>query len=160
MTQICLTQFKNGQDSETVFYHCDMKNNETLKLEEIKPSEDKNGYYFIQTQKGDLIELANGIKTHGKYLHRMMVFSFGDCNGVPYTPTGFRSIIDHKDMNHKNNAIENLQLVSEGINLFRAYYFTKSKTCEERFKSYYNSLEDIDKLILDKEIQLDLEGKY
>ena len=81
-------------------------------------------------------------------------------SGRQYSSSGFRSIIDHIDMKHWNNNVSNLQLVSNGINLFRAYYKTKNAECEKRFKEYYNSLDNIDKKILDIEIQADIKGEY
>jgi len=148
-----------------------------------------NGYWMIS--KDDL-----GTETD-LYLHRMVVYSWGDCNDRPFTSTGMRNVVDHLDMNHDNNCKENLQLVSEGINLFRAYYKTavtqsrrdvcnpsldqatfeellkemqegnfdrrnglNGNNAEGRFKRYYDSLDFVDKMILENEIKLDLEGKY
>lgn len=132
----------------------------------IFPILSKDGYFFIpdtemrpKVPSGIIID-SQGNHINGKYLHRMMVFSFGDCNGRVYSSTGVRSVIDHVSMNRTNNSIDNLQLVSFGINLFRAYYKTKNKECEERFKEYYRNLDEIDRKILDIEIGLDIEGKY
>lgn len=99
----------------------------------------------------------------GQYLHRMVVYSWGDCNGKLFKEYP-NFDIDHIDMNHSNAAVKNLQLVSHGINLFRAYRkcggsIDEQNSCCFRFKSYYNSLDDLDRKILDKEIELDLEGK-
>lgn len=97
---------------------------------------------------------------YGKYIHKLIVYSFGDCNGRKYAFEGYRSIIDHIDMNHENNSVSNLQLVSKGINLFRAYYKTTSENCKKRFYDYYNNLDYIEKKITDTEIELDIAGKY
>lgn len=142
-------------------------------LYELEPEESLNGYFYIDDKhiphpgKGSsTISKKDRTETTGKYVHQMVVFTYGDCNGRKYTSNGFRSDIDHLDMDHSNNSKENLQLVSTGINLFRAYYKTKSKkyvsenNCETRYKAYYNSLEPADRIIFEKEIGLDLEGKY
>lgn len=117
------------------------------------------------------------------FLHRMVVYSFGDCKNREFSNYGWRNVIDHLDMDHDHNYKSNLQLVSQGINLFRAYYKTSmqsaetksnqnsfyfisaalketNNTCESRFKNYYNSLDAIDRMILTKEIELDLKGEY
>lgn len=98
----------------------------------------------------------------GLYLHRMVVFSYGDCKGKKFTSD---ATIDHIDMNHKNCSVENLEIVSYGLNLFRAYYKTayqsKGKNnfvspTENLFKDFYNSLDRIDQKILDLEIQKEI----
>ena len=93
----------------------------------------------------------------------MVVYAFGDVNHKKFKEwPNFE--IDHLDMNHRNNNISNLQLVSHGINLFRAYRKCGGSTdgtdnCCSRFKNYYNSLDEFDKKVLDKEIELDIEGR-
>lgn len=134
---------------------------------EIFPEKDINGYLFIDDKNlpglsfpsGD-IQKQNNQKAKGKYLHRMIVFTFGDCYGRKYNDCKSRAIIDHIDMNKENCSVSNLQLVSTNINLFRAYYKSKDINCEKRFKDYFNSLDDIDKKIAEIEIKLDLEGIY
>ena len=132
---------------------------------QIEPSTDVSGYKYIPdtllnaAPSSFLLDIS-GEQVRGKYLHRMMVFSFGDKNGRPYQSAGIRSIIDHVNMNHSDNRVENLQLVSNGINLFRAYYKTGRPELYERFNTYYESLSDSQKMILECEIKLDLEGKY
>lgn len=121
--------------------------------------------YMAPNSNSSTITKMDRTETKGKYVHQMVVFSFGDCNGNPYTSIGIRNIIDHLDMNHNNNDYHNLQLVSYGINLWRAYAKTKSKTsaennCEKRFKDYVKSLDEIDREILMMEIELDMQGKY
>ena len=99
------------------------------------------------------IRLKDGRTIRGKYLHRMVIFSFGDRNGQPYNPN---LVIDHVDMNHANNSVWNLDQISYGLNLFRAYYLTRSDGTSKKFKDYYNSLDEIDKKLLDLEIGVDL----
>ena len=96
----------------------------------------------------------------GPYAHRIMVFTFGDCDGREYQSKGHRCIVDHKNMKHWDNDISNLQLVSNGINLFRAYYKAGYPETEERFKEYYFNLDEIDRKILDAEIAADIRGEY
>ena len=115
---------------------------------EIKLEKDESGYKYFE---------KDGKRT---YAHRIVVFTFGDCNGREYTPRGKRNIIDHLNMKHWDNDVSNLQLVSNGINLFRAYYKTGYPETEKRFKDYYMSLDDIDKKILDIEIEADIRGLY
>lgn len=135
-------------------------------FEIVKPYSDENGYLFISDEdmslktSSSLIKTKDGDSIRGKYLHRIVVFSFGDCKGRKYSANGIRSIIDHKDMNHKNNAVENLELVSQGINLFRAYYLCNSEGTKQRFEDYYNSLSSMDRRILELEMELDLKGEY
>lgn len=66
----------------------------------------------------------------------MVVFSFGDCYGKPYNP---KLVIDHRDMNHKNNSVENLEQITQLRNLWRAWYITKDKKCFSRYEALYNS---------------------
>ena len=122
--------------------------------------EDKEQKKEIELQKDDagyLYYEKDGKKT---YAHRIVVFTFGDCRGMQYNKYGFRSIIDHLDMKHSNNDVTNLQLVSQGINLFRAYYKTGLEEPKKRFQEYYDKLDSLDKMILDKEIQADIQGMY
>lgn len=123
------------------------------KIKRVEPVKTNEGYMTIPKN-----ELQYSNKDH--YLHRMVVFSWGDKNGRTFLTDQRRNIVDHVDMNHANNRVDNLELVSEGINLFRAYYKTMSSNCKARFLDYYNKLDDLDKRILDKEIDMDIEGKY
>lgn len=141
-------------------------------LYELKPEKSLNGYYFIDDKyipspgrSSSVIIKEDRTSTTGKYVHQMVVFTFDDCKGREYSSIGIRSDIDHLDMKHENNSVENLQIVSTGINLWRAYSKTKSKNskdnnCETRFKDYYKSLDEVDKMILKIEIELDMQGKY
>lgn len=132
----------------------------------IEPLTDKSGYKFLdetvlKTEKPlQTIIDDKGIPRKGFYLHRMIVFSFGDKNGRNYLNTGVRNIVDHLDMNHGNNAKSNLQLVSNGINLFRAYYKTNTDACKERLINYWNTLSELEKKIFLMEIEMDINGKY
>lgn len=89
-----------------------------------------------------------------------MYIGFGDKDGREYQSRSIRNEVDHINMDHKDNSVFNLQLVSHGVNLFRAYYKTGDKNCKDRFSKYYDSLDSIDKKILDIEIKLDIEGRY
>lgn len=126
----------------------------------ITPLEDENGYQFIPDEDlpklkfpSGFITMKDGTKKRGKYLHRMMVFTFGDCNSKKYDD---KLVIDHRDMNHANNAIYNLEQISQGLNLARAYYITKSDGTKKRFWDYYNLLDDCEKYFLDAEIIADI----
>lgn len=106
--------------------------------EEIKPYEDINGYLFIRDEDLKLPKPSGIIKTasgdmHGKYIHRMVVFAFGDRLGRPYLQKGNDIVIDHCDMNHKNNSWDNLEQITSLRNLWRAWYLTKSKICFARY---------------------------
>lgn len=144
-------------------------------LYELVPEKSIGDYLYIDDKdipnpgKGSAkIIKPDRTETSGKYVHQLVVFTYGDCNGRPYTSKGLRCVIDHIDMDHAHNEPSNLQLVSDGINLWRAYSKTKSRfnqegkvdSCESRFKEYYNSLDDVDKMILRMEIELDMQGKY
>lgn len=126
---------------------------------EIDDLEYYNGYLIVPNKY--LTKKVSSMP--GQYLHRMVVYSWGDCNHKPFKEyPNFE--IDHIDLNHNNNNVSNLQLVSHGINLFRAYRKCGGKidgtsNCCSRFKEYYKSLDDFDKKVLDKEIELDLEGR-
>lgn len=98
----------------------------------------------------------NGNIAEGVYVHRMVVFSFGDKNGKKYNPS---FLIDHIDMNHKNNNVENLELVTDEINLFRAFYKTNSSECKKRFLNKYESLSEIEKFILKEKIKKEINNE-
>lgn len=140
----------------------------------VLPEMSANGYLFLSDRNIPYPGRGSSIikrgederEVYGKYIHQMIVFTYGDKDGRKYSSVGIRNVIDHIDIDHGNNSVENLQLVSYGINLFRAYYKTKMKNykdidnCETRFKNYYNNLDAVDRKILDIEIELDLQGKY
>lgn len=95
------------------------------------------------------IKTKSGEIKHGKYLHRMVVYSFGDRLGNKYI-SDRRVVIDHFDMNHSNNSVENLEQISNVRNLWRAWYFTKSDKCKKRYedaRALLSSLELEDFLI-------------
>lgn len=125
----------------------------------ITPLKDINGYSVIPDELLTLsrpsgkIKLNNGNFVYGKYLHRMIVYSFGDCKGNAYNTD---LVIDHLDMNHSNNAVSNLEQVSKGRNLFRAYLKTRSPGTKEEFEKYYSTVSIGEKIILDFEIQEDM----
>lgn len=142
----------------------------------IYPSVSSNGYLYITEKdveklnislKCDVEDINGEIVLSCEFVHRIVVFSFGDKDGRDFNVSKrtMRCEIDHINMNKSDPSVSNLQLVSKGINLFRAYYKTASVPasgtfCKNRFATYYNSLDPIDRMILDKEISLDLEGKY
>ena len=140
----------------------------------VKPRYDISKYCFLSRESienligedackniyFDRIKISDTETVEGKYYHRIVVYSFGDKNGRKYASKGLRNVIDHIDMNHCNNSVQNLQLVSHGINLFRAYYKTGSGDCATRFKEYYKSLDEIDRHILNIEIEQDIKGLY
>lgn len=111
----------------------------------ITPLSDKSGYYFIPDIYLDLptpsgeIETANGTKVRGKYLHRMVVFTFGDRNHSPYNSN---LVIDHIDMNHKNNSVENLQQITQLRNLWRAYYLCRGEKQFKLFSDEYKRVKE------------------
>lgn len=126
---------------------------------EIIPEKDINGYCFIKDPESKtVIKTASG-DTNGYYVHRMVVFTFGDKNGVSYNSKGVKSVIDHIDMDHSNNAVANLEIVSDGINLFRAYWKTKSQSCLTRLTEFYNSLDELGRFVFKKEIEKEMQ-KY
>lgn len=144
-------------------------NQNTVDLsKKITPRVTENDYLFIADEDvenisgcpSNYITDKSGISIQGKLLHRIVVFAFGDCKGRKYNSNGVRSIIDHLDMNKSNNSVNNLQIVSEGINLFRAYYKTGSKYMLNKLNTHYNSLSETEKIILKDEIKLDLRGEY
>ena len=68
----------------------------------------------------------------GVFVHRMVVFSFGDCNGRSFNADLF--VVDHLDMDHKNNSVFNLEQVTDIMNKFRAYYaLPYTGKCRDRF---------------------------
>lgn len=137
----------------------------SITFTEIQPEEEISGYLVIDKTKipGCKIypnevrkQLKNGSFINAEYVHRMVVYTHGDCNGNSFLQN---KVIDHIDMNKKNNKIENLELVSTGINLFRAYDKTVGEAriaCLERLDNYYNSLKTIEKNILEKEIDKEI----
>lgn len=133
----------------------------------IPLSEDISGYYFIEDRNlpiggsySSKITLPDGSTTTGKYVHRMVVFSFGDCHGRMYAERGYYDTVDHIDMNHKNNSVDNLELVSYGINLYRAYVKTNIGDCYARFMAYYSSLDPFKQFHLQEEIKMEIGGRY
>ena len=62
-----------------------------------------------------------------EHLSIVWLYSHGDKDGRPYTSKGRRCVVDHIDMDHSHNEKSNLQLVSQGINLWRAYDKKKNK---------------------------------
>lgn len=125
------------------------------------------GYYFIADcdikNKGvfgsyDITD-EQGNTFKGKHLHRVVVFTFNDCNGRPLSK-GIRSFIDHKDMNKTNNKVENLQCVSDGVNIFRAYYLSPTDEHKKLLRDFLSDCDEIDRFIFETEVRLDLEGKY
>lgn len=122
---------------------------------EIIPSEDERGYLFYETDKSStLIKMKNKcFKTTGFYIHRIVVYTFGDCHGYPYNANGLKSDIDHIDMNHKNNSVSNLEIVSHGINLLRAWWKTGSENMKKLLDDYYNKLFGIERVMFDKSLE-------
>ena len=103
----------------------------------------------------------------------MVVFTFGDCNGDIYESHGWRSSIDHLNMNKYDNRVENLQIVSNIINLHRAYRKTKKTYIDhlgypqvkvtpqsKRFFESFNRLNPDEKRKTFMEIEDDLNGNY
>lgn len=124
---------------------------------EVVPEKDINGYCFIKDSKSKTaIKTVSG-DVNGYYVHRMVVFTFGDKNGVSYNSKGVKSVIDHIDMDHSNNAVSNLEIVSDGINLFRAYWKTKSKSCLSRLTDFYTELDELGKFVFKKEIEQEMQ---
>ena len=64
----------------------------------------ENGYIMVPN-KYLIVKDSEGT---GQYLHRMMVYAFGDRNGNPYTKG---LVIDHINMNHYDNSVQNLEIV-------------------------------------------------
>lgn len=122
-------------------------------LNEIIPSEDSRGYLFYESNKSKTkIQSKNGNMTTGYYLHRIVVFTFGDCNGNLYNSNGLKSDIDHIDMNHKNNSVSNLEIVTHGINLLRGWWKTGSIEMKKLLDDYYNKLFGIERVMFDKSL--------
>lgn len=105
---------------------------------------------IIKTKNGDM---------HGKYVHRMVVFAFGDRLGRPYIQGKYGDIvIDHYDMNHKNNDYRNLEQITSLRNLWRAWYLTHSPACFDKYMAERNRVEEtnggkllIEDFLLEKE---------
>lgn len=79
---------------------------------------------------------VNGTEFDGEYVHRIIVFTFGDCNNKPFGYSSIRTVIDHKNMNHFDSSVENLEQITNGMNLFRAYMRT-SKAYRNRFEKEF-----------------------
>lgn len=129
-------------------------------MDRIVPKEDLNGYLFIADEDLQLTNPSGVILTkagpmHGKYLHRMVVYSFGDMYGNRYISNP-NSVVDHFDMNHKNNDVSNLQQISNVRNLWRAWYFTKSDACRERYQSARAQLTpiELEDFLIEKEADI------
>ena len=90
----------------------------------------------------------------------MVVFSFGDKNGRLYSERGYYDIVDHVDMNHKNCDVSNLELVSNGINLYRAWVRTNNQDCYNRFIAYYNRLDNFMQFHLNEEIKQEIRRRF
>lgn len=145
----------------------DFKTGDLVPGLEIIPKETEEGYLYIADEDVKNLNKPSALvndkvskkKVPGKWVHHVVVYTFGDVDGSDFCEfkKGFRCVVDHLDMNKRNNSVENLQLVSFGINLFRAYYKKKNDYTERLFKTYYKSLDDIDRKILDDEIKINIE---
>lgn len=84
-----------------------------------------------------------------------LCFHFGDMYGNKYIGNP-NLVIDHFDMNHKNNAVSNLQMISNVRNLWRAWYFTKSDSCRQRYEAARNALTplELEDFLLEKEADI------
>ena len=134
--------------------HAYIKKLEDEYYQEVKYITTENDYKLVPNSYLSIKDQKNP----GQWLHRMIVYTFGDCNGKKYSVyKGYD--VDHFDMCHFNNAVENLQFVPHGINLFRAMDRTNSQPCKDRFMEYYNSLNDIEKMILEEQIKADIRGE-
>lgn len=82
----------------------------------------------------------------GQYLHRMVVYTFGDKHGKTYNPA---LVIDHIDMNHRNNNVSNLELVTKAVNLARAVRICpESKDCVNRLLDHLRDVAAVSRLSL------------
>jgi hypothetical protein len=99
----------------------------TLKKLQPRPSAQK-GYLAVVLYK-------NGIK-HQKYIHHLVAHAFRG-----YKPSNRKIVIDHKDENHLNNYIENIQIITQRQNISKSKkHQTKLPTgvynSGKKYKSY------------------------
>ena len=118
----------------------------------------KIGYLFYKTNKSKTSIVGKDGRTYtGLYIHRIVVFTFGDCRGQQYSSTGKKNIIDHIDMDHKNNDVDNLELVSDEINLFRSWWKTGSEKSKRLLEEKYNGFSQFERDVFREEIRLEME---
>lgn len=125
-----ISNFGNVRSLDRVFYQ---KNPwgfcSTFKYKgrKISPTTNRNGYYYV--------DLTNRQKRKRFYVHRLVAESFipKDCN---------RPHINHKDLNKKNNNVENLEWCSREENMRHAVknnaikYKSKEVRCIETGKIF------------------------
>lgn len=116
--------------------------------EKIDPEIDISGYLFIKdidlnltSPSSEIIRKSDLKPIKGKYVHRMVAYSFLDKTKLRDT----RYEVDHIDMNHENNSVENLDLVYKAVNLFRAWKLTGGQNCLKRYSDYMATLSDEEK---------------
>ena len=100
-----------------------------------------NGYCVVPNRYLNIKNNEQNI--NGLFLHRMMVYAFGDRNGKKYVKG---MVIDHVDMDHKNNAVDNLELVTEVVNLARAVVICPTPLCCSRLEQYLKDVAGYSKL--------------
>ena len=115
-----------------------------------------NGYYIVPNEYLEKKDKLNP----GQFIHRMIVYRFGDCFGKPYVK-GME--VDHLDMDHSHNNVENLEVVPKVVNLARAVASIPSKDCIDRLVKFIKDISQQDALagaiqlaIIEKDLGVDI----
>lgn len=116
---------KDSISSDIEVFEEVLRTEETIELEKVESFVTDNGYIKIKT-KNDREE----------FLHRVVVFSFGDKNGNYQNNFVFQTEIDHVDGNKLRNIPENLEIVPPIVNKYRAY----SKNYKDSDQYFFDSL--------------------
>ena len=137
-------KYNNGVyiDADGTFYS-DSKGSRIIELLEAP-----NGYLYIPNC---YLKIQNtiSVKTpdqtvvvEGQWAHKMVVFSWGDRNGQKYNEN---LPIDHINMNHKDNRVENLEIVPTAVNLARAIRAIDYKEGQTliRYDEYMKNLKNL-----------------
>lgn len=132
-------------------------------ISEIQPIMSNEGYLFFVgapnlTSNVEFIEKNTNRRLKGVPVHRMVVYSYGDCNGLPYIKSMH---VDHIDQDKTNNHISNLEQVSEPVNLARAVRKTNYGNVQmQRLHTYLSKLDQYSREIALEEIRLDMRKNH
>lgn len=89
------------------------------------PMKNNKGYYRFENG-----EMKNGVRSRKLiFIHIAVVEAFGDCHGKIYKGHLKKAEVDHLDRNKRNNAVDNLELVTHHENMQR--YFESKRAASD-----------------------------